>query len=249
MVHQAYCSRQQPLLSFVISVTALALLFLARRKFFVNPGWLLSGDLISGLLMALNLSFNGQYIPNWYGGHLSDGLEVLQVPWCFCLVLGIFHVVLFLCEIWEVHFHRRMKREQSHGHEGDDDDDPKHMSSGSKPGPAEPEDIELQSTSSPVQSWNEVPDTPSHTEVPDNAIVEMPGTLRVELPDGRILELPEGSRVELPADHRAEHRAELPDNKRLRIITQPYELDSTSTASTQWYGSSPVAPSYKTQEW
>jgi hypothetical protein len=123
------------------------------------------------------------------------------------------------------------------------------MSSGPKSGSAEPEDIELQSISSAVRDTHEVSDTPSHTEVPDNAIVEMPGTLRVELPDGRILELPEGCRVELPADHRAEHRAELADNRMLRIITQPYELDSTSTTSTQWYGSSPVAPSYKTQEW
>ena len=240
--------KQQPLLSFITNATALALLFLSRRKFFVNPGWLLSGDLISGLLMSVNLAFNGQYVPGWYGGFLEDGLDALQTPWCFCLVLGAFHVLLFLCEIWEVHYYRRMRREQSQAHQ-DDDDDSKHVSSGPEDECAEPQDIELQSPTSPIEHWSEAPDTPLHTEVPDNAVVEMPGTLRVELPDGRILELPEGCRVELPADHRAEHRAELPDNRRLRLITQPYELDSTSTASTQWYGSSPVAPSYKTADW
>lgn len=203
-------------------------------------------------MMTINLAFNGQYIPGWYGGYLNDGLDVLQVPWCFCLVLGIFHVLLFLCEIWEVHYHRRMRREQRAIDQGDEEDNLKNVPSGPKPERAEAEDIELQSPTSPtspIERWIEAPDTPSHTEVPDNAIVEMPGTLRVELPDGRILELPEGCRVELPADHRAEHRAELPDNRRLRLITQPYELDSTSTASTQWYGSSPVAPSYKTSDW
>jgi len=247
MASHTHC-QQQPLLSFITNATALALLFLLRRKFFANPGWLLSGDLISGLLMSLNLAFNGQYIPGWYGGFLEDGLDALQTPWCFCLVLGVFHVLLFLCEIWEVHYYRRMRREQSQVHRGDDDDS-KHVPSSPKDERAEPQDIELQSPTSPIEPWSEAPDTPSHTEVPDNALVEMPGTLRVELPDGRILELPEGCRVELPADHRAEHRAELPDNRRLRLITQPYELDSTSTASTQWYGSSPVAPSYKTQDW
>ena len=240
-------SYEQPLLSFVTSVTALAFLFLLRRKFRINPGWLLSADLVCSVLLSVNLVFNVQYTPGAYGWDLSDGLEVLQVPWCFCLILGFFHFLLFLCDIWEVHFHRRMIREQRDGHQSDND--PKSVPSGLKSGSAEPEDIEMQSISSPIRSLNEAPDTPSHTEVPDNALVEMAGTLRVELPDGRILELPEGCRVELPADHRAEHRVELPDNRRLRIITQPYELDSTSTASTQWYGSSPVAPSYKTQDW
>jgi hypothetical protein len=239
----------------VTSVTALVFLFLLRRKLFINPGWLLTADLINCILMSFNLVFNAQYTPGGYGWDLSDGLEVLQVPWCFCMILGFFHFILFLCEIWEVHFHRRMMREQRQHNKSDEI--PKYVPPGSKSGNAEPEDIELQSTSSAVQDTHELPDSPSYTEVPDNALVEMPdtlrvempGTLRVELPDGRILELPEGCRVELPADHRAEHRAELADNRRLRIITQPYELDSTSTASTQWYGSSPVAPSYKTQEW
>jgi hypothetical protein len=231
----------------VTSITALAFLFLLRRKVFINPGWLLTADLIADLLLALNLVFNAQYTPGGYSYDFSDGLEVLQVPWCFCLILGFFHLILFLCEIWEVHFHRRMIREQRQ--ENQSEDIPKYVPAVPKSGSAEPEDIELQLTSSAVQDTYEVPDTPSHTEVPENALVEMAGTLRVELPDGRILELPEGCRVELPADHRAEHRAELADNRRLRIITQPYELDSTSTASTQWYGSSPVAPSYKTQEW
>jgi hypothetical protein len=247
MVQEAYCQLQQPLLSFVTSVTALTFLFLSRKKILINPGWLLSADLASCIVISVNLVFNVQYTPGGYSWDLSDGLEVLQVPWCFCIIVGFFHLILFLCEIWEVHFHRRMIREQRDGHQSDSD--PKHVPSGHKSGSAEPEDIELQSISSAVQDTHEVLDTPSHTEVPENAIVEMPGTLRVELPDGRILELPEGCRVELPADHRAEHRAELADNRRLRIITQPYELDSTSTASTQWYGSSPVAPSYKTQEW
>jgi hypothetical protein len=240
----------------VTSVTALVFLFLLRKKIFINPGWLLSADLINSILLSLNLCFNAQYTPGGYSYDLSDGLEVLQVPWCFCIILGFFHLILFLCEIWEVHFHRRMIREQRQD-EQQNNDIPKYVPPGSKSGSAEPEDIELQLTSSAVQDMHEVPDTPLHTEVPDNALVEMPdtlrvempGTLRVELPDGRILELPEGCRVELPADHRAEHRAELADNRRLRIITQPYVLDSTSTASTQWYGSSPVAPSYKTQEW
>jgi hypothetical protein len=189
----------------------------------------------------LTLAFNVQYFPDWVGGSWSDEPELLQVPWCFNLVSGILHTILFLCEIWEVHVYRRMMREQRLAHQGDDDDDDdtKYVPSGPRFERAEPEDIELQSTTSPVQSLNEASDTPSHTEVPDNALVEMPGILRVELPDGRILELPEGCRVEL----------QLSDNRRLRLITQPYELDSTSTASTQWYGSSPVAPSYKTQDW
>ncbi|KAG9959775.1 hypothetical protein KCU61_g7171, partial [Aureobasidium melanogenum] len=119
---------------------------------------------------------------------------------------------------------------------------------------AEADGIELQDTAlttpdAVVPSHAEAPDTPSsRTELPDSARVEMPAalpaTILVELPDGIILELPEGSRVELPA----EHRAELPDTSR-KLCINTHDLDSASTASTQWYGSSPVAPSYKTQEW
>jgi hypothetical protein len=144
----------------VTSVTALTFLFLLRRKVLFNPGWLLSADLASCVIMSFCLVFNAQYIPGGSGWDLSDGLEVLQVPWCFCVVLGVLHLILFLCEIWEVHFHRRMIREQRDGHQSDSD--PKYIPSGHKSGSAEPEDIELQSISSAVQDTHEVPDTPSH---------------------------------------------------------------------------------------
>ncbi|CAD0082863.1 unnamed protein product, partial [Aureobasidium vineae] len=258
-----------PLISFLTSVIALTLLFLSRRKVIINPGWLLSMDLITGLLLATDLGFNGQYFPagshrRWY----PDGLWLLQVPYGFSLVLGIFHVILFLFGIWEVHVHRRMSREQR---VLSSSDDAEAGNAGSKTNSIErdgaSEDIELRNTTSTtpnaaevtgIPSHVEAPDTPSsRTELPEDTLVEMPavlpGTILVELPDGRILELPEGSRfgnrVELPA----EPLAELPDDtsRKLRINTQLGEggPDSASTTSTQWYGSSPVAPSYKTQEW
>ncbi|CAD0094342.1 unnamed protein product, partial [Aureobasidium mustum] len=246
-----------PLLSFVTSVIALTLLFLSRRKIIINPGWLLSMDLITGLLLALDLAINGQY---WSGTGFSDGLGLLQIPWWFGLILGVLHCILFLLEIWEVHVHRRMSREQRKLSRSDDVEagDAGSKTESIKPDVA-PDDVELQGTTSAtpdaaevtgVSSHVEVPDTSSpRTELPNSALVEMPAALPakilVELPDGRILELPEGSRVELPA----EPIAELPDTSRkLRINTQPYDLDSASTASTEWYGSSPVAPSYTTRE-
>lgn len=249
---------QQPLLSFVTSVVGVTLLFLSRRKVTVNPGWLLSLDLITGLLLVTDLVLNMQFSPDWPYGIFSRGEGVFRVPWCFCLILGVLHCILFLLEIWEVHVHRRMSREQRNL---DDSNDVEAGDAGSKTESIEPDAdpnaIELQDTASPAPAAVEVPNVPSHaeapdttssrTELPDSARVEMPAalpaTILVELPDGRILELPEGSRVELPA----EHRAELPDTSRkLRINTN--DLDSASTASTEWYGSSPVAPSYRTQE-
>ncbi|KAK6005331.1 hypothetical protein QM012_008110 [Aureobasidium pullulans] len=248
-----------PLLSFVTSVIALTILFLSRRKVTVDPGWLLSLDLITGLLLATELAFNGQY---WSGKGWTDGEGLLQVPWWFSLILGALHCILFLLEIWEVHVHRRMSREQR---ELGSSDDVEAGDAGSKMDSMEPDvaphDIERQDTApttpdaaevTGVPSHVEAPDNPSsRTELPNNTLVELPAALParilVELPDGRIVELPEGSRVELPADN---HPVELPDTSRkLRINTQPYDIDSASTASTEWYGSSPVAPSYRTQEW
>lgn len=214
-------------------------------------------DLITGLLLALDLAINGQY---WSGTGFSDGLGLLQIPWWFGLILGVLHCILFLLEIWEVHVHRRMSREQRKLSRSDDVEagDAGSKTESIKPDVA-PDDVELQGTTSAtpdaaevtgVSSHVEVPDTSSpRTELPNSALVEMPAALPakilVELPDGRILELPEGSRVELPA----EPIVELPDTSRkLRINTQPYDLDSASTASTEWYGSSPVAPSYTTRE-
>ncbi|KAH0001143.1 hypothetical protein KCU78_g15014, partial [Aureobasidium melanogenum] len=247
-----------PLLSFVTNVIAITLLFLLRRKVAINPGWLLSLDLITGLLIVTDLVLNMQFSPDWPDGIFRRGQGVFRVPWCFSLILGVLHCILFLLEILEVHVYRRMSREQR---KFDNSNDVEAGDAGSKiasiePG-AEPDAIELQDTTLPAPAAVEVPNVPSHaeapdtpssrTELPDSARVEMPAalpaTVLVELPDGRILELPEGSRVELPA----EHRAELPDTSRkLRINT--HDLDSASTTSTQWYGSSPVAPSYKTQE-
>ncbi|KAH0368890.1 hypothetical protein KCU65_g3708, partial [Aureobasidium melanogenum] len=248
-----------PLLSFATSVLAITLLFLLRRKVTINPGWLLSLDLITGLLLVTVLVLNMQYSPDWpYWGISQRGEGVFRIPWCFGLVLGILHCILFLLEIWEVHVHRRMSREQRNL---DSSNDVEAGDAGSKTESiepdAEPEDTELRDTGSAspaaveladVPSHVEAPDTPSaRTELPDSARVEMPAalpaTILVELPDGRILELPEGSRVELPA----EHRAELADTSRkLRINTN--DLDTASTASTEWYGASPVAPSYRSHE-
>lgn len=199
-----------------------------------------------------------QYSPAWPYGIYSSGQALFRVPWCFSLALGVLHCILFLLEIWEVHVHRRMSREQRNL---DSSNDVEVGDAGSKTESiepdAEPDGIELRTTASADPDTTEVTGVPSHVEAPDtpssreelpnSALVEMPAALParilVELPDGRIVELPEGSRVELPA----EHRAELPDTSRkLRINTQQHESDSASTASTEWYGSSPVAPSYKT---
>lgn len=239
---------------------AVTLLFLLRRKIIINPGWLLSLDLITGLLTVAVLVVNMQYSPAWpYGGIFPSGSAIFRVPWCFGLVLGVLHCILFLLEIWEVHVHRRMSREQRNLESSNDVEagDAGSKTESIEPD-AEPDAIELQDTTLPAPVAVEVPNVPSHaeapdtsssrTELPNNTRVEMPAalpaTILVELPDGRILELPEGSRVELPA----EHRAELPDTSRKSRINT-HDLDSTSTTSTQWYGSSPVAPSYKTQEW
>ncbi|KEQ61549.1 uncharacterized protein M437DRAFT_51403 [Aureobasidium melanogenum CBS 110374] len=234
-----------PLLSFVTSAMAITLLFLLRRKVTINPGGLLSLDLVTGLLLVTDLVLNMQFSPNWPRGIFSRGEGVFRVLWCFCLILGVLHCILFLLEIWEVHVHRRMSREQRNL---DSSNDVEAGDAGSKTESSEPDAdsdaIELQDTASPAPAAVEVPNVPSHAEAPDTtSSPALPATILVELPDGRILELPEGSRVELPA----EHRAELPDTSRkLRINTN--DLDSASTASTEWYGSSPVAPSYRTQE-
>lgn len=240
------------------SVFAITLLFLLRRKVNINPGWLLSLDLITGLLIVTVLVLNMQYSPDWPYGIYQNEQGAFRVTWCFSLILGCLHCTLFLLEIWEVHVHRRMTREQR---DLDRPNDVETGDAGSKTESiepdAEPDDIELRNPASTPPDAVELADEPSHaeapdtpssrTELPDSARVEMPAALParvlVELPDGRILELPEGSRVELPA----EHPAELPDTSRkLRINTQQLESDSASTASTEWYGSSPVAPSYKT---
>lgn len=242
------------------SAIALTLLFLLRRKVTTNPGWLLALDLITGLLIVTDLVLNMQYSPAWPYGIYPNGQALFRVPWCFSLVLGILHCILFLLEIWEVHVYRQMSREQR---DLDSSNDVEAGDAGSKTDSTEPDaesnGIELRATASTnphaaevtgVHLRVEAPDTPSsRTELPNSALVEMPAALParilVELPDGRVVELPEGSRIELPA----EHRAEVPDNSRkLRINTQSHDIDSASTASTQWYGSSPMAPSYKTQE-
>ncbi|THY36063.1 hypothetical protein D6D01_00761 [Aureobasidium pullulans] len=236
-----------PLLSFITSVFATTLLFGQRRNSLINPGWLLAGDLFNALfllvILALNRSGDSYY---WsYSDFSGSGIAALMdAPWGLNLALAILHGILFLLDTWEVNTYRRMMREQC---EDANVEDLETGPSASKSGFVEPhavsEDIELQSTTSAHSPRDELmPSTPP-AQSPD-AMVGVPGTLRVELPDGRILELPEGCRVELPA----EHRVEMPNNS-LRINTRPFELDATSTASTQWYNSPSIAPSYKTRDW
>lgn len=228
-----------------MSVCAVTLLFLVRKGVTINPGWMLSADIIVGCLLAIHLSFNGLDFDTWRP-HYRNPMKLISVAWGFNLAVGFLHLFSFFLDIWEVNTFRGMSREQRHrGKLGDleagtSDHEleivaPNNKQKGAALRGEQQEDrptlsnTASQADGSVVRSGSMSTTTPLRAEVADTARIEMPGTLRVELPDGRILELPEGCRVELPA----QHRVELPGSSLKLDTSRPSELDSVSPSSSR----------------